>query len=122
VKQARGGAVVELALWMGILTLLLASSLAVSRALFWRLRLISAARIAATLAGTGRVAPDAIERELKLYLQQFPDSDSTSLDFTLSRFLGVPSASFYQLMSVRLRLTIPFGTLEESVQVQQEDV
>ncbi len=120
--KVRGGAVVELVLWMGLFTFMLVSSLAVSRVVFWRLRLISATRMAATLAGSGRVEPETIDHELHLYFQSFPDASDLSFDFSSARFLGVPSAPFYQLMSVQLRLALPLGTLEESVRVQQEDV
>jgi hypothetical protein len=121
-NRTRGGAVVELVLWMGIFTVTLAASLDVSRVVFWRLRLVSAARLAATLAGSGRVEPATIDHELKMYFQQFPGAHAPAPDFSLTRFLGVPSAPFYQLMSVRLRLALPLGTLDEVVRVQQEDV
>jgi hypothetical protein len=120
--KARGGAVVELVLWTGVVGVMLAASFQVAQLVLWRMRLASAAQLAATLTGTGRLPPSDVEREVRAYVRQWPNADRATLTFSSGRFLGVPSAPFYNLMSITLRLRLPSATLEETVRVQQEGV
>jgi len=119
--KSRGSAVVELVLWISVVALLMAGSMEVLRVGLWQLRLLSTARLSAVLVGCGRIHPSMIEHEVRDYFQQWPGFDPSTLRFSVDRFLGVPSAPFYKLMSSRLQLQRPSGTLETSVQTVQEE-
>lgn len=118
--KSRGNAVVELVLWTAVIALMIAGSLEAFRMGVWQLRLISAARLSAVLVGSGRIEPAVVEREVRDYFGQWPGFDPSALQFFVDRFFGVPSAPFYKLMSSRLRLQHAHGTLDESVQTEQE--
>jgi hypothetical protein len=118
--RSRGGALIELVVWTGVLTLLVASSYRVATWGLWRLRTISIARFATVLAGTGRVAPSVIQREVESYVQRLAGSDRATVAISINRFSGVASAAFYKLIAVETNLDLGGVSFRESFRTEQE--
>lgn len=116
-NRKRGSMAVEFALSLVLFAFLLSGFVSLARLAHQRQQLHDIARLGAFLKSTGVVADNVTRAEIARAID-IDGLSSLNPQVTMTRYLGSPSARFYQLSEVRIRASMHERLVDESVVVE----